>query len=93
MDNCSFYDVPCWLTWLIAEIKLLFVYLYEGILNGLLGALNAIPVPDFLQSIGSLSLPPSVIYFSNAFQLPVGISIVVSAYILRFLIRRLPVIG
>ena len=93
MSECTWYDVPCWLGWLIEEIKLLFVYLFEGVLNAVLAVVSAIPVPGFLQSVGSLSLPDGVVFFANAFQLHVGIGIVVAAYTLRFLIRRIPVIG
>lgn len=36
---------------------------------------------------------PSVAYFLNLFLFDMGISLVVSAYAARFLIRRIPVIG
>ena len=32
-------------------------------------------------------------YFLDAFQLPMGLSLLVSAYTTRFIIRRIPVIG
>ena len=32
-------------------------------------------------------------YFLDAFQLPMGLSLLVSAYTTRFIIRRMPVIG
>ncbi|EPD1512537.1 DUF2523 family protein [Klebsiella pneumoniae] len=38
-------------------------------------------------------LPDSVWFWLNLFQIPTGISMMVSAIITRFIIRRLPVIG
>ncbi|MDX7990801.1 DUF2523 family protein [Xenorhabdus littoralis] len=39
------------------------------------------------------SLPDSVWYFINFFMVTTGIKIVVSSYLTRFIIRRIPVIG
>lgn len=39
------------------------------------------------------SLPSSVAYFLNMFMVPQGITMIFSAYVTRFLIRRIPVIG
>ena len=69
------------------------MYLYEGILNAVLAVINAIPVPDFLASIGSYSLPPEVVYFTVVFQLHFGVGVLVTSYTVRFIIRRIPVIG
>ena len=38
-------------------------------------------------------LPDSVWFWINLFQVPAGISMMVSAIIARFIIRRIPVIG
>jgi hypothetical protein len=38
-------------------------------------------------------LPSGILYFLDFFAVDVGVSFVISAYISRFLIRRLPVIG
>ena len=38
-------------------------------------------------------LPDSVWFWLNLFQVPAGISMMVSAIIARFIIRRIPVIG
>ena len=39
------------------------------------------------------SLPDFIIYFLNLVQFPYGASLVISAYITAFIIRRIPVIG
>ena len=38
-------------------------------------------------------IPPQLWYFLDIFQFSTGLSAVVSAYALRFIIRRIPVIG
>lgn len=39
------------------------------------------------------AIPAEVWYFLNLFQVPAGVTAVVSAYATRFIIRRIPVIG
>lgn len=39
------------------------------------------------------SIPASVWFFLDFFALDVGIPLIISAYVTRFLIRRIPVIG
>ncbi|WP_241507518.1 hypothetical protein [Pseudomonas aeruginosa] len=36
---------------------------------------------------------PSVVYFANAFQIGPGVTMVLGAYLLRFILRRIPIIG
>lgn len=38
-------------------------------------------------------LPDSVWFFLNYFKIPTGITLVISALLTRFLIRRIPIIG
>lgn len=38
-------------------------------------------------------LPESVWFFLNYFKIPTGITLVISALLTRFLIRRIPIIG
>ena len=85
-------------SWLLREVVVKF-----AVLSGVF-ALVAFLVPkavnllgDFLNA-GSLTsafsgLPSSVWFFIDAFQLGYGLPLVISAYVARFLIRRLPVIG
>ncbi len=92
MQECKAYDIFCWLGWLIDEIKLVFVGIYTSILDSITGLLTAIPSPDFLLTPVP-AMPASVLFFADLFMIPYGLSAMVSAYLLRFLVRRLPIIG
>lgn len=39
------------------------------------------------------AIPPTVWYFLDMFQIASGIPIIIGAYITRFMIRRIPIIG
>jgi len=82
-------------SWLKDLLESLFLFLYQSMLEGLSFLFDLIPVPDWAMSLPQLfiNIPSSMIYFSNMFQLGFGISVIFSAYGLRFLIRRLPLIG
>jgi len=68
---------------------------YRLLLEGLASVINAIPVPAFLTdaSANLSAIPSGVAYFGAAFRIGEGITIIVGAYLLRFLIRRIPFIG
>lgn len=51
-----------------------------------------LPNSTNLKDLFSL-LPDSVWYFLNYFKVPIGITMVISALLTRFLIRRIPLIG
>lgn len=91
--GCTIFDVPCHLNWLGEEIYLIFVAVYDSMLQGLASMFASIPVPDFLLSIGALSLPSYVVYLADIFAIPEGMAIMVSASIAGFLIRRIPLVG
>lgn len=92
MQECKAYEVFCWLGWLVDEIRLIFVGIYTAILDSLSALLASIPSPEFLMT-PMPTMPASILFFSDLFMIPYGLSAMVSAYLLRFLIRRLPVIG
>lgn len=75
-------------TWAVVKVLLL---IFEGVLY----VLNLIPVPDFMSDLdGNMAvIDPGILYFTAPFQLSTGITWIVSAYVLRFLIRRIPIIG
>lgn len=51
-------------------------------------------IPDTSSVTGTLSgIGAGTWYFLNVFQITQGLSLVVSAYATRFVIRRIPVIG
>jgi len=51
-----------------------------------------LPNSTNLKDLFSL-LPDSVWYFLNYFKIPTGITMIISALLTRFLIRRIPLIG
>jgi hypothetical protein len=78
----SFFD------WLIQEVVQL-------VLAGLAAVLALIPVPSWLMGAAGVmgAMPPGVAFVANAFMLPQGLAIIISAYTIRFVIRRIPFIG
>lgn len=92
MQECKAYDIFCWIGWLIDEIKLVFIGIYTSILDSITGLFTVIPSPGFLLAPVP-AMPSGVLYFADLFMIPYGLSAMVSAYLLRFLIRRLPIIG
>ena len=76
------------------SIKNFFLWVYESILLGISNLFSLIPAPAFLDNINaSLSIPSSVAFFAAPMQFQFGIGVIVSAYTIRFLIRRIPIIG
>ena len=92
-DSCDFYDLSCVGGWIQDQLTSFALWLYERILSGLASVIESIPVPDWMLNAGSLNVPGSVAWFASSFQLDTGMGIIVSAYLLRFVIRRIPFIG
>jgi hypothetical protein len=71
------------------------LWIFSGIMDALAGLLSLIPVPawvsDFAPAWAGLS--GTVGYWVGPFQLGYGVSVIIGAYAIRFLIRRLPIIG
>jgi len=95
MDNgqCGITDVGCWLGWLRDELQELALWAWVSLVNGIAAFLEWLPVPEFLQNIGAFSLPDGVLYFLDLFMVSYGLAMVVGAYVLRFILRRIPLIG
>jgi hypothetical protein len=71
--------------------------IFESLQNQVFGLptliANSIPVPDFLFSMGTTTIPGSITFYTDAFEFPLGLTIVTAAYIARFTLRRIPFIG
>jgi hypothetical protein len=91
--TCSFYDVPCGASWLVVQLETFGTWLYQLFLSGAASLVEIIPVPLFLQDIETITIPTGVAFFVEPFQLEYGIGIMVSAYVARFILRRIPFIG
>lgn len=88
-----------WLTrfgqWLLDVVLWAPRKLYELVTDAFATIMENIPVPSFMENLGSLvaGLDPSIAYFAAPLQLGTGMTWVFSAVVLRFVIRRIPLIG
>jgi Protein of unknown function (DUF2523) len=82
-------------TWLQAMFIALPLYLLGLLLAGLNTLLQDIPVPSFFSGAAGYisSIPAFPAFLLQGLLIPQGLAIVISAYVIRFLIRRLPFIG
>lgn len=69
--------------------------LWESLADMLASAVEAIPVPEFmLQGSGLFSsISGDVWWFASIGQLHLGVPMILTAYIARFALRRIPFIG
>ena len=94
MENeCIWYDPSCSLKWLADELKALWLWVYDALLSGFASIIEAIPVPDFLLNMQSLTLPASVAWVASSMNLTYGLTVIIGAYTARFILRRIPFIG
>ena len=88
-----------WINTALEWLKELFLWLprklWSELLEALSAVISAIPVPDFVyQAQGAFaSLSGNVLFFAQKFALGEGITMILAAYALRFIIRRIPIIG
>lgn len=83
------------LSWFVDFVQWVFDWLWSQLLGALMTVLNAIPVPSWLSEAPTVvgSVPASVAFFLRSFEVPSGVAIIFSAYVLRWIIRRIPLIG
>lgn len=69
--------------------------IWEGILNAVAYLLELIPVPDFVTGAPNVfsQILTDMVFFMSPFNLRYGLSVILAALALRFLIRRLPIVG
>lgn len=69
---------------------------YELLLDALAAVFDAIPVPGFVDDVAGFVAAlagTDVAYFLGVFQVPYGCAAILSAYVFRFVLRRIPFIG
>lgn len=93
MGICSFWDIGCALAWVRDEFQKFSMWCWENILSSLATAFESLPVPGFLSNVESYVLPETVAWAVSPFNLDIGFGIIVSSYVSRFIIRRLPIVG
>jgi len=83
------------LEWIKDFFTWLFQYIWAQILEALAAVISAIPVPDFVYQAQSAfaSLSGNVLFFAQKFAFGEGVVMILAAYGIRFLIRRIPIIG
>jgi len=67
--------------------------IYQLLLEGMLALFNWIPVPAWAEDLNLDWVPSGMAYFLEPFNVAWGLTCITSAYLIRFLIRRLPVVG
>lgn len=83
------------LAWLVRSVLVKFVFffaMYFITTEFLAVIVNMLPTSSSLNTALS-GIAANTAYFLDAFALQTGLSLVVSAYVTRFMIRRIPVIG
>ncbi|WP_082335976.1 DUF2523 family protein [Pseudomonas syringae] len=92
-------DFAFWLRDVISDVAQFFIdmllNMLDWIWSAFIGLLDTLPIASTVTQASSLfsAIPASVWYFMNVFQIPLGITFVLSGYLIRFLIRRLPIVG
>ena len=83
------------LEWLLEAFLWVPRKLTELILDGLAFVIESIPVPAFFSNAGGFlgAIDPTIVFFLESFAFAEGMAIVFSAFVIRFIIRRLPVVG
>lgn len=83
------------LQWLYDLLLFIPRTLWAELLQGLAAIIAAIPVPDFVASVGAYwsGVPSDIMFFVAPLRLGTGLAMLGTAYGVRFLIRRLPFVG
>jgi len=85
------------LGWFVRGVVLKFVamsvlfFVITEIINAVVTRLDLSPVTNLGNNINNL--PASLLYFLGVFRLDVGLPMILSAMLVAFIIRRLPIIG
>lgn len=77
--------------WVINVLLMILSWFWDALLY----ILELLGIADQIKASATLfdSMPDGVWYFMNIFQIQFGLGAVLIAYLIRFMVRRLPVIG
>lgn len=79
--------------WLLDVVLWLPRQLFSLLLDGLVAVISAIPVPDWVLYLDLGSAAAVIGWTAGVIRLKEGVAIVLGAYFIRFMIRRLPWFG
>lgn len=91
--QCEWYDPSCAFTYLSSQISYLLLNILDSFFSGVASVFELISLPSFVSDFSSYQLPSFFLYITDVFQIYEGLLIVMSAYSIRFLIRRIPFFG
>lgn len=98
-ESCDVTDIACHLSsfseWLLDALLYVPKWVWQEMLGALAALIEAMPAPDFFATFaGNIGgIAGSVVWFLDLFQFKAGVAMILSALLLRFLIRRIPIIG
>lgn len=83
------------LVWLVDLMLFVPRKIAELVLDGLASLIEVIPVPSFVSTAGGFlaAIDPTIIFVLQGFAFAEGLAVIFVAYVIRFLIRRIPVVG
>lgn len=84
------YDFTGWLLEVLLYVP---TKVWELILGAVATVLEAIPVPSWMATDPFAGIDPGIAWMLNEFQIAFGLVVVLGALGIRFLIRRIPLIG
>ncbi len=81
--------------WLVDLLSYIPKMIWSEILDALASVIQAIPAPDFMLQAQSFfnGIPSSIVYFFQFFAIQEGLAMIITALLMRFLLRRIPFIG
>lgn len=69
--------------------------IWAEILDAFAGFFESLPVPEFIIQASSAfaGISGNILFFAQMFAVGEGITMILGAYVLRFVLRRIPLIG
>ncbi|MES9872661.1 MAG: hypothetical protein ABW146_06105 [Candidatus Sedimenticola sp. 6PFRAG7] len=82
-------------SWLKELFEWLGQKIFESIMDAAAKLIENIPVPSFFNTASAKigQLGADVGYWIGPFELDFGVGVILTAYTLRFILRRIPIIG
>lgn len=81
--------------WLVQLLDAIPKEIFAGIMGALASVFESIPAPAFMSQANSFfsGIPSNIVFFFQFFAIGQGLAMITSALALRFIIRRIPLIG